>query len=148
MIFWWGIVSIDYKSVRLQPPCSNFLNGLFSALKFLFDRILESLGQLIALQRLITESPELCVQLTEPERVIGINSIVTWHKWGMSWPYHERGLLNGRQYSCGEYVSSQARHQEIENFVRCEIIENWTCDIQDVTGLSASKSDLLSFFLA
>jgi hypothetical protein len=45
----------------------------------------------------------------------------------------------------GSYSSFYLQREEFANFGSCEITEDWECDIQDVTGLSTSKSELKDF---
>lgn len=123
-----------------------FKISMWNPIKSLFECIFEEFGHPVTLQRLIPERPDLRVQLIEPERVIASDSVVKWQEWGNTWPPQNRGLLIGRTYEPGEYESCQIRRQEIENFVQCKITEDWICDIQDVSGFSASTSNLTAFY--
>lgn len=118
---------------------------MFNPFKFLFDSIREDLGIPVTLLRLIQEHSDLSVQLIEPKQVIAAGNVVAWHKWGDDRHSQYTGQLSGWKYSNGEYYSCQVHQQEIVGFVRCNITNDWTCDIQDVAGLSSSKSDLTSF---
>lgn len=55
------------------------------------------------------------------------------------------GTLMGWKFSSGYYESFTHYIHEIKNLCRQESIRNWTCDIQNVVGLSESKSNLDDF---
>lgn len=101
------------------------------------------------LLHLIDENPSMCVQLTAPEQVIDANKVVQWQDWGGHsmdhWPHRKRGTMLGWKQSAGGYSSFESHRPEFENFGRCEVEDQWSCDIQDVTGLSSSKSNLEKF---
>lgn len=122
---------------------------MWTPFKFIFNSIREELGRPMTLLRLIDEHPEMRVQLAEPDSVIAADSIVKWHDWGnqssMDWPRRERGTMMGWRQSNGYYSSFEIHRPEFQNLGRCEIVNQWRCDIQDVKGLSASKSKLHEF---
>lgn len=115
----------------------------------LIDVVRESLGHPIALRHLIDQHPAIRVQLAAPKRTVGVDRVVQWQNWGGSsvehWPRRKPGALLGWRYSGGGYSSFETHRQELQQFGKCEIVENWICDIQDVTGLSSSKSKLNTF---
>lgn len=116
---------------------------------FFYNAISEDLGRPMTLLRLIDEHPDLRVQLIEPEPVIAADSIVHWQDWGGQpldhWPRRKRGTMLGWRHSAGYYSSFELHRPEFENLGWCEVDDHWNCDIQDVTGLSASKSELHEF---
>lgn len=86
--------------------------------------------------------------LSAPKLSVGLESIVNWHRWeGVSVRHTSRnvGELFGWRSSHGHYGSFHLIRAELKNLVHREVINSWVCDIQDVTGLSSSKSDLNEF---
>jgi hypothetical protein len=51
----------------------------------------------------------------------------------------------GWKYTSGRYCSFELYRPELADFGCCETTEQWTCDIQNVVGVSASKSELDKF---
>ena len=115
----------------------------------IYYAICEDLGRPIRLQRLIDENPNMRVQLTEPKLVVDAHKVVQWQDWGGQptdhWPRRKRGTILGWRHSAGSYGSFEMHRPEFESFGQCEVSDHWRCDIQDVTGLSSSKSNLESF---
>lgn len=126
----------------------NYLD-MNKILEFCYFSICEDFGRPMRLLRLIDEHPNMSVQLTEPNPVVAVSNVVKWQNWGMqpinNWPCHKRGTLLGWKQSAERYSSFYAHRPEFENFGRCEVLDQWNCDIQDVTGLSSSKSNLETF---
>jgi hypothetical protein len=122
---------------------------MWKALAFMYDAIREALGTPASLYRLFDAQRDLGSELNESPQVIDAESVVKWHEWGAA-PFARRfhrapGELPGWRYCGGTYSSFHATREEFVNFGACEITEGWQCDIQDVTGLAASKSNLMSF---
>lgn len=122
---------------------------MWKPFEFLYFGACEDLGRPMRLQRLIDENPNMRVQLTEPELVVDAHKVVQWQDWGGQptdrWPRRKRGTMMGWRQSAGRYSSFEAHRPEFESFGRCEVSDQWSCDIQDVTGLSSSKSNLEKF---
>lgn len=107
------------------------------------------MGHPVMLLRLLNEPPGLRIQLVEPKSNIAAHSVVQWHNWGHSSEHFRRRLKRGdligwRHLSTG-YRSFEIHRAEFEHFGRCEINNNWACDIQAVVGFSSSKSELEKF---
>ena len=51
----------------------------------------------------------------------------------------------GWKQAYGRYASFRTSRKEFSEFGVCVVTERWNCDIQDVTGLLTSKSDLTEF---
>ncbi len=107
------------------------------------------MGHPVALLRLLDKHPGLRIQLIEPKSNIDAHSVAQWHNWGYS-PEHfkrrlKRGTLIGWRYLSTGYRSFDIHRKEFEHFGRCEINNNWTCDIQTIAGFSSSKSELKEF---
>ncbi|HID45141.1 MAG TPA: hypothetical protein EYP34_05250 [Chromatiaceae bacterium] len=84
-----------------------------------------------------------------PDFNVCLNSVVRWHLWKGArrslWPRKPPGSLLGWKERGGYYTSIEIQRNELLEFCRSETIDNWTCDIQDVVGLAASKSNLTQF---
>ena len=118
-------------------------------LQYLSDRIQEDFGRPVRLQRLIQRSPEIVFPFTEPPRSIARSSVVPWHTWSEnlrgSWPRPKPGTLviwRGRQ---GRYGAERMHVQSLADIGASKVIEDWQCEIQEVVGLGASKSNLTDF---
>lgn len=116
---------------------------MWKPLTLIYNAIRKNLRLPVSAPQFILESPAPRIQLGEPKRVIASSGVVQWHEW--SWPHHEHGNLSSWQYSHRSYGNFDIHHPKLERLGRCEIIDNWECDIQDVTGLGASKSNLNNF---
>lgn len=88
----------------------------------------------------LNRRPEILSKFNIPEQVADSTKIVHWDSWknrGFSSPFDL--IVENRSESFRQYIP------EIEQLTEKQIIENWNCDIQDISGLSASKSDLTKF---
>lgn len=118
--------------------------------KKILDSIKEDLGSPASLYHLIESMPELRATLVEPAKSICAHDIVPWHTWGTppviaNWPHRARGQLMGWRYSSGSYASFIEERDEFINFGTCHRDNEWTCDIQEITGLATSKSPIHEF---
>ncbi|MBT0960312.1 DUF6685 family protein [Denitromonas iodatirespirans] len=106
-------------------------------------------GRSASLLRVIERRPELRVTIEELPRVLAAGCVARWHEWGaasaLHWPPRARGWITGWRYQAGRYSSFHLMREEFAHFGYCRRDDEWECDIQDVVGLSASKSDLASF---
>lgn len=118
---------------------------LINSMKDLILSIIEEFGLPITLKRVISECPELRVPINEPERVIDCRSVVKWQDLAKDWPPESSGSLCGWAYSSGEYRNCKRYIPQLVELVNLREVETWQCDIQEVVGLSASKSNLSSF---
>jgi hypothetical protein len=122
------------------------VNALF---KTIFDGIQDNLGRPASLCRVLETRPELRAAIEEPPRALAARSVVHWHEWGaapaLNWPPRTRGRITGWRYAGGRYSSFHLMREEFAQFGYCRRDDDWECDIQDVVGLSASKSDLRAF---
>jgi hypothetical protein len=86
------------------------------------------------------------VQITDPDPTVASSSVVPWHKWGkpsvFRWPRRGAGSVGGWKNSTG---SIEANLPALANFGWRRVVTLWTCEIQDIDGLSNSKSDLSAF---
>jgi len=120
-------------------------------LTFIYDAIREDLGlHPSRLGRLLDERPDACYQLVKPEHSIAAGSVVRWDELGTApfgtWPHRPRSSLRG--WKCnGKYywASFELYRPEYDRIAQMVTHEAWTCDIQEIAGLSSSKSRLREF---
>lgn len=119
------------------------------AARFLLT-IKDDLGIPARLRRVISNTPNLRMRLDDPAAVITASSVVRWQEWphrlGFSQGSENSGEVRGWRASNGDYQSEHRRIPALARLGRSETLEGFACDISDVTGLSASKSDLYRFF--
>lgn len=115
-----------------------------------FNAVREELGNPANLIQVLEKFPAIRVGLDVPRPCIDAYSVVPWHTLGkaapLDWPSLEPGELSGWRAEAGHYYGSF--HLKRPNYFpigRCEITNDWTCDISDVYGFSASKSNLIEF---
>lgn len=112
------------------------------------DGLREDFGQPATLLRLLQTTPELRVDLPPPPLSIDATSIVRWHELGipspLEWPRRNPGVLRGWKASGNYYDSFTVARQEYTQLgQRTEL--KVELDINEVDGVSASKSDLTTF---
>ena len=96
----------------------------------------------------IDQYAELRVEFIEPESSIAISSVPRWHDWSMTHSVthfgNRAGVLNGHRYdkAMKRYTPYQRRVPALASFVTTKKRLRWTCDIQDVVGVAASKAPL------
>lgn len=115
-----------------------------------YDQLRESIGNKpVGLINLLQTRPEIRFELKEPDRVPYARSIIQWHTWGHAFSgsssLQGAGHLVGWHYANDRYCSCEIYRPEFASFGNCEVIRDWECDIQDVEGLSSSKSELDQF---
>lgn len=111
------------------------------------DDMRERIGHPDALTRMHSAYPDIHVDIRGPKPCIALNSVTSWHDLGTdtNWPSRERGDLLGWRARSDGYSSFRMMRFEYQAISRCTVTEGWTCDITDVHGFSASKSDLRQF---
>lgn len=113
------------------------------------NNIQHKLGEPAELRALLKKHPDFAVTLEQPPQSIAASSVVKWHEWGKSSSDHPCGVgvLNGWNYNEGRggYNGSNLKQKELIEFGFCELVEDWQCDIQDVVGLSCSRTPLQDF---
>lgn len=121
-----------------------------SLLSSLVDGICEDLGHPAGLCRVLAQHVNLRATLVPPTPCISAGTVVPWHELGehpvLHWPRRDHGELLGWKATSGShYDSFYLRRPEYAQLSDEEIIDDWTCDISEVHGFSASKSDLCKF---
>lgn len=102
--------------------------------------IVGDFGYPAALHQLIKTRPGLRAVIEEPSQNVAVSSVVNWHEWG-----HPYGDLKGWVKQADYYSGTVIRRSEFTELGTQEITERWACDITEVNGLFASKSDLTEF---
>lgn len=119
----------------------------------LLNRFVESVGEELgypaSLCRMLSAYPQIRASLDEPEPCIHASSVPCWHELGkpspLGWPHHQRGGLMGWHSYGGGWHSFRITRPEFAEIARCEIEQNWCCDVTDIDGFSASRADLQAF---
>lgn len=124
---------------------------LNKALSFATDRVREQFGVPVTLRRFLAgQAQGLQVPLEPAPDALWLGSVPRWHEWGQA------GAVQGEAFKAGEVTGWRAgRHfgwhatrevlPDLAGFGSCVRTPRWRCDIQDVMGLQASKSELLKF---
>ncbi|QOI07927.1 DUF6685 family protein [Pseudomonas savastanoi] len=115
----------------------------------LVDSLREDFGNPIGLRKLIAEMPHLRVRVDDIPAVIAEPSVVHWHEWSSfdtdRWPRGATGRLNGWKMYGGQYASDSREIEPLKQLCIRTVHEDFACDIQSVTGLAASKSELYDY---
>ena len=122
---------------RTANPLMTFAGGLYDAAR-------EAFGIPASLLRLLDSETYPRPTLETPRRTIAASGVVPWHEWG-SESGRVRGELHGWEFSTGTLCSTHQMREDLAHFGSCRIVEDWTCDIQQIDGVSASKSNLQCF---
>jgi hypothetical protein len=124
---------------------------LKAAAKIVVDVLREEFGHPSTLVNLIAREPSLNMPLVEYEKGISSSEVVKWNEFGnLSYERSRpsKHSLNGWGYCPGanrNYGSVSVRREDLLNLGTTREVKGWNCDIQDVDGFSASKSDLRMF---
>lgn len=121
-----------------------------SALKKIANHFQEEFGVPATVAQVIEGKPTLLVQPEFPEDNIDAESVIRWDRFGSAFnfgyrPNSRTGVMSGWTNIGGYYQGVNLERPYLMNFGQEEITENWSCDIQDVSGVSASKSKLREF---
>lgn len=96
------------------------------------------------IQRLLSNHPGMLRVLKTPKQHIATESVVRWESWA-SFFSNTGGQINGWCLKNEHYESFHLNPKDWLDIVDESKTENWECEIQDVVGLSASKSTLEDF---
>lgn len=116
---------------------------------FLWDSVREDCGYPATLMKLIKSPVKLNSPIQETAKGIGAGAVVRWHDFGSL--IYERGIyrdkLNGWTHcrTYGRYGSTSIECAPLLRVGSEMQIQRWRCDIQQVDGFSASKSELKEF---
>ncbi|CAN7752410.1 DUF6685 family protein [Duganella sp. LjRoot269] len=121
-----------------------------SILQALFDGAREDLGYPASLIRLLRARPDTLVEVHGYPASIYLEDVPDWTQLtqpiGFDWGRESVGELAGwRNVGSHYYESFTVRRPEYERLIELDIHQNFNCDIQQVHGFSASKTNLKSF---
>ncbi|MBC3479056.1 DUF6685 family protein [Pseudomonas sp. SWRI77] len=118
------------------------------AAKFL-ETVKDDLGIPARLRRVIAEQPALRRRVDDTASVIALSSVVRWHEWshriGFGHGSESSGEVRGWRSANGRYQGEHRHIPALARLSRRETTADFACDITDVSGLSASKSELYRF---
>lgn len=101
----------------------------------------EARGIPVRLRETLDQHPEACCQVSASVPTIGAELVPRWDLWGLGNTWRSHG--NVHLYSNGTHGRpSFFEIPEITDFTVELEEKHWACDIRDVEGLAASKSDL------
>lgn len=102
-------------------------NSIIGFLNLIIDEVREDFGDPVRCRRLLLDPDKINTILAEPVKTIKLETVEQWHNWSPN------------QTSC------LILNKLLKNIVDKKEIKNWSCDIQNVSGLSSSKSDLSKY---
>ncbi|MGE8060250.1 DUF6685 family protein [Pseudomonas sp. NPDC089547] len=119
------------------------------AAKFL-ETVKDDLGIPARLRRVIADTPGIRTRVDDTAAVIASSSVVRWHDWPQRISFgqgsEKSGEVRGWRNRDGHYHGEHRQIPALARLGKTEAIAEFECDIADVTGLSASKSELFRFF--
>jgi len=98
------------------------------------------LGLPASLERVIQDMPDIRKRVDEQPPSIAMDSVVRWHEW----PTRHAGLQTWADHN-GIYASSEEVIDPLSQLGRSDEYPDVEFDIKDITGFSASKSELFDF---
>lgn len=111
-------------------------------LRFLTKMLGESFGRPAKLIALLEQMPDIRVPLPIFDDSIDHETVVRWHELGRDC---DGQLLGWRRCDGSYYESFFLSQSTFAEIGRKTVTENWNCDIQQVHGFAASKSELKKF---
>jgi len=114
------------------------------------DAVRVALGHPVHVERFLAAHPHFKPALVRPEQNIALSSVPQWQKLG-AWGTKEelrragRTALMGWRREGSAYRSFGGTCPSLSNLVKRVVIDDWTCDLQDLHGFAASKSELAKF---
>ncbi|MBN3846965.1 hypothetical protein G3N58_09005 [Paraburkholderia sp. Ac-20342] len=112
---------------------------------FLVNVIGAEMGSLATFKATLAKLPACPTPITR-DRSVRFADLVEWHEWGSARCNshgEEPGTVHGWKRSRYGYESTSL--SLLADFALTSRVDSWRCDIQDVHGLSASKSNLSNF---
>lgn len=119
-------------------------------LQIITDHVRESFGNPVRLRRFLGDRSDFKADLLAPEDNIDMARVPKWHRlnetgWGVARRRAGRLELMGWRNKGNHYSSFTKSCPALASLVRHNVVDAWTCDLQDVHGFAASKSDLAKF---
>lgn len=116
-------------------------------------QLLERLGYPVSLRDLIISMPAFRASELPSYKSIAVGDITNWSDWG-GYPLTDKitnrslnphAEILGRVMHSGLYKSSMRTVPAMQKLTLINEIPSWECEIQEVEGISNSKSDIYSF---
>lgn len=100
----------------------------------------------LSVQRMLEAYPGAMVTLHDRPPSINAESVSRWHELvEVGRPYKPGTLTGWKATGDGGYEAFRLARDEYSRMVRCEVTENWPCDVQAIHGFSSSKADLSAY---
>ena len=114
---------------------------------FLARNLGDSLGVPTRLRQFVAQHRDLCVPLQAPPRSVASGGVVRWNHWDRAAgsPHEKAGTFQYWSGKAPHRGASQVYREDLERFATETLDADWSCDIRDVVGLSASRADLERF---
>ncbi|HCF4825884.1 TPA: hypothetical protein NIF63_004066 [Pseudomonas aeruginosa] len=110
---------------------------------------LDCLGHPASLSHMLEQNLDLRLDIPGQPYSVASSEVVRWQDWGkgsyMTGNWRAPGELLGWKTVGTEYCSYHHTIDALANVGYTEIVESWECEIQDIQGLCASKSELRDF---
>lgn len=125
------------------------MSMLHQGLSSLTSRVREAFGVPCTLRRFLAEHAQaLQVALDASPQRPWLGSVPRWHEWGQARAGQGGGFQAGevtgwRRVRHFGYRATRTVLPALAGFGSCTHIPRWRCDLQDVAGLQAAKSELL-----
>lgn len=114
-------------------------------LQSLVTSVREDLGYPAKLVALLETYPQIRVDLDDRRPNICAQSVTRWHELGKEFG-EAHGYLRGWKIAGRYYWEGfSVLRPEYAQLGRCDVMDDWTCDISELHGFSASKSELRDF---
>lgn len=122
------------------------INSIGQVLGRICRRIGDELGYPDSLQHVLQNNPNIGYLVTEGSS-IDYQGLTRWHTWspGERIPRSGAGKLHGWKYIDGEYRDHSLTLPALAEIGWANTIDDFSCDIRQVLGLSSSKSQLNKF---
>ena len=114
------------------------------------DTVRVSLGHPVHIERFLATTPTFKPAAPAAASNIALSSVPQWHKLGQRWTNGSlagtgRTKLRGWHQEGSAYRSFNGSCPSLSNLVKRVVVDKWICDLQDLHGFAASKSDLIKF---
>lgn len=110
------------------------------------DMIKEFFGYPAGIHKIINKYPAIAAGPSDLSPVVSIDSVTKWQDFNSGSSIGDTcTFIVWRKASDGYYNSAHEKIREFESLVIKSTVDDWQCDIQDVSGLSSSKSNLNDF---
>lgn len=126
------------------------MNAIAKVFTFIGHSILEDIGIPVSLKNVLHTHANSGSRFDgTPAKNISAHSVIQWERWSegdvFSYPRRSKGELLGWGYHNSSYGSYTESVPELCDLVRCDVKNDWHCDIGDVDGFCSSKSNLRRF---